>query len=293
MADLTRFGRLGECSVDRTRISRREVESADQAIIYGVNGELQSHPAFPKVIGRLEIFNEVISSLEATQLVQGSTGGMDHWPGLTPPGRDAPQRLALLAPIFVLCGVLILSGTASSVPSGTRAGPYSAAVRPSSARNTWSAPTRDYTASNSTTFPGCTTGSGCLSAPANASFPYPMDDCYTRGTNLSPLEPRFVDVSGPHPDSYGIGYPGHYYTGVAYYSSSPAVFQASTIYATIGTPSSGPRYNDLYYELLSAFDVSGSYDQIGLSSDYCSTSTYSGSQCQSGNDAWGVLVTAL
>lgn len=89
----------------------------------------------------------------------------------------------------------------------------------------------------------------------------------------------FGSDSGLRTESYN----GHYWVGATFSGTS---FQSTSIYTTITTPSSGPRYNDYYYELLSAWDTSNNYDQIGISSTYCSTSMYS--SCQA-NDDWSVI----
>lgn len=70
--------------------------------------------------------------------------------------------------------------------------------------------------------------------------------------------------SSARPSTFG----GHYWVGADYTGTAST---STYVYTTIGTPSSGPRDGDLYYELLSAFDSNGNYDQIGLASAYCSS----------------------
>lgn len=71
-------------------------------------------------------------------------------------------------------------------------------------------------------------------------------------------------ASSIRPATFG----GHYWVGADYTGSAST---AAYVYTTIGTPSSGPRDGDLYYELLSLYDSNGNYDQIGLASAYCSS----------------------
>jgi hypothetical protein len=80
------------------------------------------------------------------------------------------------------------------------------------------------------------------------------------------------------------GYSGNVYWYGGYYSGANYTQShfVQILYTSILTPASGPRYNDMYFNLLSAFDTNGYYDQLGFSSDYCSG-------CQnSGSNTWAV-----
>jgi hypothetical protein len=63
--------------------------------------------------------------------------------------------------------------------------------------------------------------------------------------------------------STSLGYNGLYWMGTEYAGTS---FTAPLVWATITTPSSGPRVGDEYFLLVSVFDSKGYYDQFGLAS---------------------------
>jgi hypothetical protein len=94
-------------------------------------------------------------------------------------------------------------------------------------------------------------------------------------------------VAGMH-GSAGLGpasYAGHYWIGADYSGSSTT---STNIYTTITTPSSGPHVSEDYYELLSAWDDNGQYDQLGISSVYYTGSCPVGGGCTT-SPYWEVL----
>lgn len=64
---------------------------------------------------------------------------------------------------------------------------------------------------------------------------------------------------------------------------SAYTFYPTAMWATVTLPSSGPRWNDRYSVLLSAYDDLGYYDQLGFASCYSSATG-----CQSSTDQWTV-----
>ena len=92
-----------------------------------------------------------------------------------------------------------------------------------------------------------------------AGQPYPVVD----GKTTPP--PQAVK---PEPNSTGgppVTIGGHYYSGGVY---SGAAHTATWIIAQVAVPSADkPDSSEFYYVLLSAWDLAGSYDQIGFSND--------------------------
>lgn len=127
---------------------------------------------------------------------------------------------------------------------------------------------------NSTYGTNATCATCAIYSPA-ANFS--SDPTWSAGVGL-----RSGSGAQPHVANPANGYSGSiYWYGAAYtgtnYTTSENV---QIMYTSILVPPSGPRWNDNYFELLSAFDTQGYYDQIGIASNYCSG-------CQnSGNDAF-------
>lgn len=132
-------------------------------------------------------------------------------------------------------------------------------------------------------------GSGASCGTACVSMPNDTAGFTTHATVLTSASCPTCPFPGPssmgsnarqfHPSSSSV----HYWTGANYSGTSTT---ATYVYTTIGTPSSAPRYNDVYYELLSAWDSNGKYDQIGLSSYYCATTLFS--TCDQ-TDEWNII----
>lgn len=137
---------------------------------------------------------------------------------------------------------------------------------------------------NSSSSTACS-AAACGSPPLNATTGGSDVSCSSSAQCPLPLIPPAKGLAS-HPVTTGVHpatYSGHYWIGATYSGSATT---ATYVYTTIGTPSSAPRYNDVYYELLSAWDSNGNYDQIGLASFYCSTTLYS--SC-SNSDNWFII----
>lgn len=88
-----------------------------------------------------------------------------------------------------------------------------------------------------------------------ASMPYPVVDGHTY---YPPIPPAVNSSNGPQVGT-------HWYAGTEYKGTSGNALLMGT---EITTPSSLPNSKEFYYVLLSAFDNTGSYDQIGISDDW-------------------------
>jgi hypothetical protein len=184
--------------------------------------------------------------------------------------RSLPNSRTAILTALVACVVAVL--LAVNVSSGGGSERYIVSLAP------------DTSPGGNTTSTNSTSGAG-NSPPANASAASSCTlNCFTQHYNGS-APPPFTTAhpsSGMRPASYS----GHYWDGTVY-SPTATVFGASTAYVSMFTPSSGPRWNDAYFELLSAWDNGGppNYIQLGLSSFYCSWTLLAG--CQ-GNDNWAI-----
>lgn len=135
-------------------------------------------------------------------------------------------------------------------------------------------PVQDNATSNS---PGPTVGNGSCGGLCGAPGEIPFVP--TAATETGSVGPQV----SPRPATYS----GHYWTGAEYSIYSSQTGTATSVYTTIGTPSSGPRFNDAYYELLSAWDSNGYYDQIGVASFYCTQLTL----CQITTQSWTIAIS--
>ena len=197
--------------------------------------------------------------------------------------RHAPSLIGAILTTGLVAALILAGGFIPPVRATDSETRRASLLGPATLNNTSSSPT------------GCGTGCSLRTAQSNSSGFSPIlasnVSCLSSAHCPSDLSQGSAALAGSSPGgarSDGVARPASWYSfnnGDTSYQVgglySGSTFSATSIYTTIGLPSSSPRWNDQYYELLSTFDNGNNYDQIGLASDYCSNSALHTSKCQS------------